>query len=228
MSADQPAGEHEHLIGDAKLFHEFHADNFSGARYNRFLDGLMAAGAGYIAAGLKSGAVFAACRRRNASIRLSFPVGWNHSDCREVMLATVAAALIRFYDEAMVEGGWQPAGGASLTTHFINYCIDALPNELRRWSKFTHAAQFTDTLDGLEDRVDTGFGPAELAAMADELRCAMLELSRDDQQIFELRSAGYLTDEIAAIQNTTSRAIEGRIYRARKRLEGKRRGAEDE
>jgi DNA-directed RNA polymerase specialized sigma24 family protein len=56
----------------------------------------------------------------------------------------------------------------------------------------------------------------------------MRELSRSEQLVFKLRSLGYSLDEIAAIQRTTSRAIEGIIYRARKRLEARRRDAEDE
>lgn len=46
---------------------------------------------------------------------------------------TVACALPRFRQRALIDGGWTYEGGASITTYFMGACLYDFPNEFRRY-----------------------------------------------------------------------------------------------
>lgn len=151
-------------------------------------------------------------------------------DLREELCAeTVAKALNTFREQALSGAGWQPDGGANLTTFFVGACVQAFNNEFRRWSRHERRwghSRSTDPIDMLEygDQLAEVFrgphvfaDPARAAADDDHLRRVLAELTDTEQAIVVLSDAGYSQEAIGEMLRITERAVEGRLYRLRRK-----------
>ena len=56
-------------------------------------------------------------------------------DREDLAVETVARALPFFRQRALVEGGWKPEGGASLSTYFVNFLPFQFANAYREWHR---------------------------------------------------------------------------------------------
>jgi hypothetical protein len=84
---------------------------------------------------MHSGYIFKLCAARGFALHPSdFELEElsRDSDVREELaIVTVALALPRFREHALVGGGWRFDGGATLSTYFMGGRLYVFPNELR-------------------------------------------------------------------------------------------------
>lgn len=216
----QETGISDELASDAELVEYYRSLNFHGREWEEFVNELYIYGIARISILLASGAIFTKASkltRRNvwhAHGRIQ------DRDRQELVNDSVSAALRAFTTKGIKDGGWSPSGGASLNTYFINACMISFTDVYRAWRKtqLNHLPEVAlEGFDQVEARaVAATHGPND--ADLELLGTAMDRMEKDEIDIFTNIAQGYTYEEIAAKLGKSERAIEGRIYRARRKL----------
>ncbi|MUL69608.1 MULTISPECIES: sigma factor-like helix-turn-helix DNA-binding protein [unclassified Mycolicibacterium] len=218
---------------DRQLFELVRADGFCGRRWRRLSDDLVRYGWAVLDAWLRTGYIFAKVEsigrplKHDGSETLELAVD---RDLREELCAeTVARALSNFRAAAVAGVGWNPDGGASLTTFFVGACVQAFNNEFRRWSRHERKWGHNRAVDPQEllkrgdalAEVQRGPHmfpePARMAADGDHFDRVFAELTDVERAIVQLTDDGFSQDEIGEALDMTPRAVEGRLYRLRQK-----------
>jgi hypothetical protein len=167
---------------------------------------------------IRTGRMHDQCRRRG--MRLSH--GWlplEDSDAQELVNLTVAYGLRRFRERSLVQGKWRTDGGASLGSWFVNDCILEYPNIWRSWVRTEERwRRVHDNLgwqNGTQAIVDPQVREVERWQVIDTL--ARIE-DGSTRAIAALLIDGYSLQEIGQILGLSGRAVEGRLYRLRRRV----------
>ena len=221
-------------LADQKLLQVLASDDFTGARYDRFVSELAAYGISVLRGWMHSGYIFklAAARGRNLH-----PTEWElerlvrDSDVREELAnMTVALALPGFRERALLGGGWSVDGGASVPTYFMGACVHGFPNQFRTWSKYEQRHDQAAWQEGtLYPPVTEPTRDPALIAIGNIRVLADLEgLDERTAAVVALTVDGYSQDEIAEMLDLPSaRAVEGILYRWREKAKlAMRRGGE--
>ncbi|MFJ6484529.1 hypothetical protein ACIQK6_31020 [Streptomyces sp. NPDC091682] len=124
---------------DQQIFDILARDDFQGPRYDRFVDELVRYSIPVLRGWMYSGFIFTLLAKRGHALQphdFERELLASDSDLREELaIMTIACALPRFRQRALIEGGWTPVGGASISTYFIGACTYEFANEFRRWRK---------------------------------------------------------------------------------------------
>jgi DNA-directed RNA polymerase specialized sigma24 family protein len=212
----------ERRIADQQLRDELAASNFTGRKYERFKDELARYGMSVLRAWMHSGHVFELVARRRFSLHPSdteLDELTRDSDAREELATmTVAVALPRFRERALVGGGWRYEGGSSLATYFMGACLYVFPNEFRRWrsarQKWGRAHDGEARTRG--PAVNPAADPAVRAVGNTRVYDALKRADPRTRAIVSLVIDGYSQKEIAELLGEDSvRAVEGVLYRWR-------------
>jgi hypothetical protein len=209
-------------MADQELLGKLAAGDFTGPRYRRFEEELAAYGMSVLRGWMHSGYIFKLAAGRGFSLHPSdFELEelFRDSDAREELAnMTVALALPRFREHALVGGGWRFEGGASLPTYFMGACLYIFPNEFRKrrvyQQKYTRAQRGEAvTMEPVSNPVTN---PAVIATgnirVCDDLQRA----DPRERAIVALTIDGYSQEEIVELLNEFSvRAVEGVLYRWR-------------
>ena len=209
---------------DQMLLVQLAAGSFTGRCYERFENELAAYAMSVLRGWMHSGFIFQLTAARGFALNPSddeLEELHRNSDAREELaIMTVALALPRFRDQALVGGGWRFEGGASLSTYFMGACLYVFPNEVRK-RRVQHKRW------RLQDNGDPGLiSPAEdpttdpCVISTGNLRVCD-DLARTDDRtraIVALTIDGYTQEEIVELLEETSvRAVEGVLHRWRKK-----------
>lgn len=166
---------------------------------------------------------------RTVSIRPEDMWVLSHSGDERMELAIdVIESAWRAFEKAAIRGKhWSPTGGASLRTWFIGTCALNFPRAYRTWSKKRSdrlvdiARQHEIDFDSLGGRLAEGLGdPSGLAILRRDLKKLVDQAQPDTKVILGLLLQEKTQAQIAAELGLTVRAVEGRIYRWRKRARG--------
>ncbi|GGV30705.1 hypothetical protein GCM10010245_49680 [Streptomyces spectabilis] len=208
-------------------------DGFAGRRYERFAEELARYGISVFRAWMHSGFLFQLLAAHGFDLHPDeheIEELARDGDVREELATmTVARALPRFRQRALVEGGWNRDGGASVATYFIGACVYEFPNEYRRhrshqerWRRAVHQAGATAENPTVNNVASEVLGRLrvldDLTNICDPRMRTAVALTLDD----------YTQEEIKEILGASSvRAVEGLLYRwrtAARREEGERHG----
>jgi DNA-directed RNA polymerase specialized sigma24 family protein len=212
----------ERRIADRELLAQLAAQDFTGRRYDRFEHELAAYGMSVLRGWMHSGYVFKLAAGRGFAMHpteAELEELFRDSVAREELaIMTVAKALPRFKEHALVGGGWRFEGGASLPTYFMGACLYVFPNEFRarrvQQRKWTRAHRIEAT--NLEPIANPVSNPAVITT--GNLRvCEDLEqLDERTRAIVALTVDGYSQEEIVELLGEQSvRAVEAVLYRWR-------------
>jgi hypothetical protein len=210
------------IDADQQIFGMLARDGFQGPRYERFVDELVRYGISVLRGWMYSGFIFTLLADRGFGLH---PREWEleilvaDSDLREELaIMTIASALPRFRQRAFVEGGWTPAGGASITTYFIGACAYDFPNEFRRWQ--TGEERHRLALQRLQERYKDPISPVSV----DDEVLGKMELQEFLSRIKDARTRvavaltvhDYSQEDIRqALSAASVRVIEGLLHRWR-------------
>ena len=209
-------------VEDRRLLEDLAADQFEGPRYDTFANDLAKYGVPVLRGWMHSGHIFRLTAYRGFALHPTeeeLDALTRDSDLRdELAIMTVAAALPQFRRRALVDGGWDHQGGASLTTYFMGACTYVFPNEFRRWHvEQTRWRRQNNRDRQTEDRDEHHVTDPATIALGN-IR-VLDDLGRADdrtQAIVALGLDGYTQAEIVEMLGETSvRAIEGVLYRWR-------------
>ena len=137
----------------------------------------------------------------------------------------VADALVYFREHALVQGGWSPTGGASLTTFFVGACVQVFPNVFRAWVKEHQdragAVIPVEDICELDDR--RAIDPARVVCL-NETFVEVLEKAAYSERLQHILAERVLRDasnrEIAERLRVTEAAIAQQLYRFRSNQKG--------
>ena len=209
------------LAADVKAWEVAATAGFSGPVYDHLIDRIIRHALPIMRRGLASGVIFRWCVDRNSQVKLWAPHDWCVGDRKELALDVVAEATLRFHNAALTGIGWLPHGGATLSSYFLGLCIDEFPNQFRLWLRARQRAQ--REANALEDpaaqiNVPGTRDPLAAVEISEEFRRRLGRLPHDQCEAIVLQALGYTLEEIADRTGSTPKAVEGRIYRGRKRL----------
>ena len=131
---------------------------------------------------------------------------------------TVAIALPRFRERALIGGGWRYEGGAGLPTYFIGACLYVFPNEFR---KRRMQQEKWRRQDGRDPAITMQEAKARLRPGGDrdgniQVRDHLNGIDPRSRAIIALKLDGYSQEEIRELLAEPSvRAVEGVVYRWR-------------
>ncbi|MFJ3861538.1 hypothetical protein ACIPRL_35595 [Streptomyces sp. NPDC090085] len=208
---------------DQQLIEILRKDGFEGHRYQVFENDLARYAISVLRAWMYSGYIFTMASSRGYGLNpheLDLERLAADSDLRdELATMTVALALPRFRQRALIEGGWTFAGGAGITTYFMGACLYDFPNEFRRHRAGEAAQraaqkqpQFIDEiLPGVESEI------VGREALREAIKAIPPKKLRE-RAVVALTLDGYTQEEIRLILGEDSvRAIEGVMHRWRKK-----------
>jgi len=205
---------------DIRLRDALVAEDCDGRAWRRFSEELSAYGYMVVMSWLKSRKIFAECASRGFHLG-SAPRDWEDDDLFTLTTDTVVNAVEHFRSKAVLGGGWDPEGRASLTTYFITGCVFAFPNVYRAWrrdfeKRMDNAARTVDT-DELMEVAATSPDPGEVVTARFEAKRALASIKDDNtRRAVILREAGYSVDEVADWLGTTPGSVRGALQRVRK------------
>lgn len=208
---------------DAELVEKLAEKGFQGPAYETFADRLVGYGIDVLHGQCCTGEIFQLAAEKTR--RRIFPTGdelhllaTSDVDREELVLETVAEAERLFRRRALVEGGWTPGGGASLTTYFFGACLLCLPNAFRRWRRrrgqevpterevLLALADRHHSYDPADDVLDRQTLAKELATMRPVIR----------ETLVRMKLYGESLAVVAESFDMTPKALEGLLYRWKK------------
>lgn len=144
---------------------------------------------------------------------------------REDVIAHIVVRALEKLQKGLRAGtGWNPGKGLSLASYFITGCVHefvyVFKKEYQWWT--THQSELTDSSDEIRDSPGLwsprmGADPADIVTD----RMAILEhlagLHPDDRMTLWAHAHGYSNAEIAYLMRVTTKAVERRLYRLRKK-----------
>lgn len=221
-------------MADQALLQILASGGFEGRRYDEFVTELVRYAVSVLRGWMYSGSIFKLLAKRGFGLHpddVELEALHRDDDLRqELAMMTVALALPRFRQQALVEGGWTFEGGASVTTYFMGACAYDFPNEFRRW-RAGNGRQDRAIAKQRNHSVETAHPSVESTVLGAERVIDHLAAIKGDKTKLAviLTMEGYSQEEIAELLDEVSaRAIEGLMYRwrqkAKQKEEGDRRG----
>jgi hypothetical protein len=212
---------------DQELRDELAREDFSGRLYRRFEEELARYGTAVLRAWMHSGYVFKLAASRGFALYPSDAeleeLHREHEARDELANMTVAVALPRFREQALIRGGWTYEGGASLPTYFMGACLYIFPNEFRRCRVQKEKWRRQDQREPgvLIPEADPSSDPAVQAIGNIHVAERLAATDERARAIVALTIDGYGQEEIAEIAEIVGkrsvRAVEGVLYRWRTR-----------
>ncbi|MGW1395662.1 hypothetical protein ACWD6Q_28825 [Streptomyces nigra] len=222
-------------LADGRIVAMLRQDGFHGPLYDRFVEELVRYGISVLRGWMHSGYIFDLVAQRGFGLHpheLDLEDLATDSDLREELATmTIARALPRFRQQALVDRGWTPEGGASITTYFMGACAYDFPNEFRR-----HRASEARHHRALRREKDLYQPPVSTLSVAQEVlgNLSVLEELQEIndprvQAVVALTLDGYSQEEIRELADiATIRAVEGLLYRWRTKAKRDKAGDRDD
>jgi DNA-directed RNA polymerase specialized sigma24 family protein len=221
----------ERRAADKELRDELASAEFTGPKYQMFQEELARYGMSVLSSWMYTGYIFQFTAARGFRL---YPTEVELEDLHrqqeirdELAGMTVAMALPRFRDRALAGGGWRPEGGASLATYFMGACVYVFPNEFRKRRVQQEKWRRQDSRDSAvdEDPGEMVNDPGVIVVGARRVCEDLARASSREAAIVALTIDGYSQEEIVeALGETSTRAVEGALYRWRtkeqRRLKG--------
>lgn len=212
----------ERLAADRELRDELASVGFTGPKYQAFENELARYSMSVLCAWMHTGYVFQLTSRRGLALHPTVEeledLHWKPEMREELAVMTVAQALPRFHEHALVGGGWRPEGGASLATYFMGTCLYIFPNEFRKRRVQQQKWQRQDCGDPAvnETQVCIITDPGLVVTGNMRVRESLAHADPREAAIVALTVDGYSQEEIVELLGETSvRAVEGVLYRWR-------------
>ena len=203
-------------------------DGFEGETWKEVAAALVDYGFQVMRAWVVTGEVFRRMREKGRAYSDPPSGGIPRDEALVLAQDTVADAIVDFRDRVLRQGIWNPSKGANLTTFFIGNCLlFQFPKLYRSWRRDYERARRQET-----NLSDAGFpvpetpakeDPAHKVVTDDHTRRTLEDTlgsirNHTNKAIVVLDGEGYGIDEIAETLGLSYKAVEARLYRARKQI----------
>ncbi len=211
----------DRLAWDRRLLDRVMWSGYTGPSWEKFAYRLVAYGLRVIQAWIFSGEIVNKCTSKGWGQGLKDdPLMRRPGVAEELANATVAEAIVKFRDEVLIPGKWDPTRGASLKTFFIGQALMRYRNVYRSWWRAERRQWELDQHHPGRPQPQEPTYPAADARVLDRERLA--EIARDVQPL-TLAIAAYWAenwtwDEIAEITGLSVPAAKSRLDRLHKKM----------
>ncbi len=213
----------ERLAHDADLVSDLRRDNFIGEDWDLFSNELARYGMAVIGGWMRHGLIATRfAQRKVTAVPLPQAAQRDPAAIASITNETVAQALVRFRDNVLIPGVWDPNKGASVRTFFIGQCMWNYNNAVRRW---TNNDLPTANLEDPNDAFDDVEVAGRLTAVEDDVvRSVTAEVllrgasSQRAARALAMDACRYTNPEIAADLGMTVDAVASLLKRERRRL----------
>ena len=215
------------LEADQRLVDILRGDGFEGPRYEKAAAGWWSYGWRTMVKWTGTGEVFRRSRLAGRPVAKDMiTTAWSQDDRHQVATESVIGGMELFRERGLIQGGWNPHGGASLTTYVVGAATLAFRPAYIAWFRGRQMGQAElDTGPGADDEPQRDIpdqratDPYYAAAVHDELARILPHIT--DPQVREAlgwRAMGYSQAEAAERVGLTEKALERRTSRTRVRI----------
>ena len=208
------------LAADTDLLTAVMLEDFQGPAWDKMAERLVAYGLVVIKAWLRRGTIFNRCAEKGLGISNAQPGGITDEDDVEALAdETVWRAVLKYRNNVLIPGKWDPRKGANLTTYFIGQCMFQFPNVYKRWWRETKRQEVPLDQATIEDLglANKPRGAAAGVINRDLIRKGLAHTDATDREILWWHAAGYTYEEIAELTEVPVGTIKSRIHRLRKK-----------
>jgi DNA-directed RNA polymerase specialized sigma24 family protein len=199
---------------DQEILELLKAEEFSGPVYRAFGERLAHYGLPVIRNWITTGEIFRRSAEMGRPLKRS-DTRMSYEDIQDLTNETTARGLIR-WTSALRNEKWEAGRGASLKTYFVGACIQEFPNVYRIWAR-QNRYQGVLSYDEIPEVAD--YNTPERQVVEEMVPQELIgDATPFDSEILRMIGHGYSQREIAAALDVTERAVEGRIYRLRRRF----------
>jgi RNA polymerase sigma factor (sigma-70 family) len=221
-SGETVAEAAERLASDLEQYQALVDVGFTGPVYERFRDELWDYAMRVMHEFMLRGRIVELCESRNAPVsvsNLARRAMHTSQDTRdEIAVDSIAWTEKYFREEILIKGRWRPKpGAASIRSYFIGACAFGFRRALRNWESAHKDEWLRADATTVIDRVADTLDPAERAAIMDFLRRILKDAPPEARHICSLILQDLSHTEIADQLGISTRAVEGYLYRLRKR-----------
>ncbi len=211
----------DRLTWDRRLLDRVMWDGYTGPAWEKFASRLVAYGLRVIQAWITTGEIVGKCAAKGWAQGLTNdPRVRRREVAEELAVDTVAAAIIKFRDEVLIPGKWDPTRGASLKTFFIGQALMCYRNAYRRWWRAERRQWELDKAD--PDRPEptgTAYPAADLRILESERLAEMTHgIDPLTLAIAAYRAENWTWEEIAEITGLSVAAAKSRLSRIQKKM----------
>ncbi|MFD8779220.1 hypothetical protein [Streptomyces sp. NPDC059916] len=216
------------LKADQQIVDLLRRDGFTGPRYDKAAAGWWSYGWRIMVKWSRTGEIFARARKAGRPVAPSMiTTSWSKDDRYQVATDAVIGGMELFRERGLLQGGWVPEGGASLTTYVVGAAVRSFRPAYLTWFRDQQTGHVElDAKSGLHDDESQrdipdqrAVDPYYAAATADELARLLPHIT--DTQVRESlgwRALGYTQAEAAERVGLTPKALERRLSRTRNRV----------
>ncbi|MFG1913062.1 sigma factor-like helix-turn-helix DNA-binding protein [Kribbella sp. NPDC048928] len=216
-SLDQQAVREAQLEAEDQLVVRLRMQRFKGEEYDRFEARLVRYALRVLDGWLRHGRIFHSCaaigRGLSPTDRERDRLHDSPEDREDLATLVVGCAILRFRQDALIEGGWKRSKGASIATYFMNCVIREFPNHFRAWQREEQRWRPPPAAVPKEQWLSD---PGELAAQRAAVIAALQTLPSSSQAIVALHFDGWSNAQIAEVEGKTTKAVERVLERWRK------------
>ena len=205
---------------DSEQVDKLRRSGFQGAAWQEFAEELFLFGQRVLRRWFGDGTIVGRCRDRKLLSSSTTWRLWSTSDQHDLLMDTLMNSVAAFR-EVLRSGYWDPSGGASLRTFFVGQVLIQFARAYRRFLSDQEQIVLVDP-ERLFRRGDVSgwTEPERVAVVNAEIRAKLTGLSSPrSRQVVVLNAFGYSDREIGSILGMSVRAVEGRLRRARKKLQ---------
>jgi hypothetical protein len=216
-------------LQDRGLVDALFAVGFAGPLFEITVTEFAAYGIAVQMAWMRTGEIVRQCKARGRPVQAgSLVTGqWSRDDRLEIASETTARALKFFVEDVLKPRRWDYLRGATLKTFFIGSCLLQFPNVFDRWMREQDRWARTHDADAEIEDADTlrrdarWSDPTSETAINRQAACAALDGITDPRtrEAARLCAIGWSIAEAGERVGLSPAAVEGRLYRLRKRTE---------
>lgn len=216
-------------LADRALLDELIATGFTGPVFEIAVTEFAAYGIATMMAWMRTGEIVKQCKVKGRPLPAlgGLVAGqWTRDDRLEIAIETTARALRFFINEVLRPGKWDHRRGATLKTFFVGSCLLQFPNvfdlwagEQKRWGQVNAAEPATEDATDMLRRDACWSDPTCEIVIRDQITKAALDGIADPRtrSAAHLVMLGYTFAEAGAMVGLSAAAVEGRLYRLRRR-----------
>ena len=216
------------LLADRALVGELAAAGFTGPVFDVTRNELAAYGIATLMSWMRTGRIASECLAHGRPLSGAEQVmgRWSRDDRLEIAVEATARALKYFIDKVLRPGKWSHRRGATLRTYFVGACLLQYPNVYELWVTEQKQWELVDLAEpSSEVLVARGHGdgywadPVADAVIRSREASEILDGIRDPQTraAAEQVMQGCNYAEAGAAAGLSAAAVEGRLYRLRRR-----------
>lgn len=209
------------LLGDERLLADLVAVGFAGPEWDFVEEQLLRYGLAVISSWIRSGLIVAKCAEKGVRARPPKPAARERDSADEIALEVIGIGIVKFRDDVLLPGKYDPKKGASLSTFFIGQCLFQYDNVMAKWE--THELPIPRIADSDVEAKVLEMG-CVVGAEDDVIRTEMARMilagaSTDvAARVLAMSALRYSVEEIAADVGKSVDAVRGLLKREKRLL----------